>query len=146
MSRSAGTIGAKIAINPQGLPMTTRHLAQPSWRDELDSFSRQHEGWIVSLKATTSGGEVTFDAHDVPLLGIESTPSQPPNIQVALGNRRDHLAHIVRNATAVQVELTSNGADRALVIESADGSRTTLQFRSPARPEEVDGLPDRTHE
>jgi len=38
--------------------MATRVLAQPSWRDELDSVSRQREEWVVSLRATTPGGEV----------------------------------------------------------------------------------------
>ena len=37
-------------------------------------------------------------------------------------------------------------ADRALVIDSADGTRTTLQFTSPMRSEEVDGVPDLSSE
>jgi hypothetical protein len=125
--------------------MAIRHLAQPFWHDELDSFSRQHEGWLVSLRAATPRGEVTFDAHDVPLLGVVSSSTQPTEIEVALGNRRDHLSHIVSNATAVHLELTADGADRGLIIDSADGTRTTLQFKSAARPEEVDGLAEHTH-
>jgi len=35
-----------------------RDIPRESWRDELDSVSRQREEWVVSLRATTPGGEV----------------------------------------------------------------------------------------
>jgi len=126
--------------------MSSRDLAQPSWRDELDSFSRKHAGWRVSLRTTDPGGEETFAARDVPLIGVARTAPDTKDIEVALGDRREHVAHIVADATAVRVELTAEGADRALVIDSADGTRTTLQFASPMRSEEVDGVPDLSSE
>ena len=104
--------------------MSSRDLAQPSWRDELDSFSRKHAGWRVSLRTTDPGGEETFAARDVPLIGVARAAPDTKDIEV------------------VRVELTAEGADRALVIDSADGTRTTLQFASPMRSEEVDGVPD----
>jgi len=125
--------------------MPSRDLAQPSWRDELDSFSRTHAGWRVSVRTTTAGGEETFAARDVPLVGVARTAPDTQDIEVAVGDR-DHVAHIIPDATAVRVELTPEGADRALVIDSADGTRTTLQFESPMRPEEVDGIPEFSRE
>jgi len=123
--------------------MAARDFAQPSWGDELDSFSRQHAGWRVSLRTTTPDGETTVAARGVPLLGVACAASDATDIEVALGDRADHVAHIVPEATSVRVELTPEGADRALVIDGADGTTTTLQFESPMRPEEVDGVPDR---
>ena len=122
--------------------MGARDIAQRSWGDELDSFSRQHAGWRVSLRTTTPDGGITLAARGVPLLGVARAGSDTADIEVALGDRADHVAHIVPEAMAVRVELTPDGADRALVIDSADGTTTTLQFDSPMRPEEVDGVPD----
>jgi hypothetical protein len=64
-------------------------------REELDSFSRQHEGWIVSIITRSPKGDMTVAAREV---------------------------------------------------HGHDGTTTTIEFRSPMRPEEVDGLPARNHQ
>jgi hypothetical protein len=47
----------------------------------------------------------------------------------------------VHNPTAFRVDLTANDAERALIICGNGGTITTIEFRSPMRPEDVDGLP-----
>src|SRR5690349_12004885 len=47
--------------------MGIRHLSSESWQEELDSFSRRHEGWIVSINTRKAHGGVAVEARDVPL-------------------------------------------------------------------------------
>jgi hypothetical protein len=51
-----------------------------------------------------------------------------------------HITHAVHGVTRVSVEQTTDGADSALLVDSADGTRTVLRFRTAVLPETVDGL------
>jgi hypothetical protein len=121
--------------------MTIRDIPRDCWRDEIDRFSRQHEGWIVSIKTRHADGQVAVDAHDVPLHGVSASSPQSGDIAIVVGQRRSHLTHEVRDPTALRLDLTDDEADRALIIDSHDGTTATVELRSPMRPEAVDGLP-----
>ena len=121
--------------------MTVRQIAPDSWTAELDGFTRRHEGWLVSIKLRAADGSTAVGAHDLPLLGVSRGSRDPNHIAIAVGDADDHLIHDVHDATVLGVELTADLAERALVIESEDGSTTSVEFRSPVRVEEVDGLP-----
>jgi len=119
--------------------MTTREIPRERWREELDSFSRQHEGWIVRVDITESG-QTRTEARDVPLYGVSVDNPRKDAIAVVVGHEPvDHVTHEVMRPVAVSIEQTDSGAERALRIRADDGSTTTVEFRSPMRPDEVDG-------
>src|SRR5437763_9328126 len=121
--------------------MSIRKIPRESWRDELDSFSRQHEGWIVSLTVKQPGGDRATEAHDLPLQGVSPASPHSNDIAITVGAGSKHLTHEVHNPTGLALDLTEEGAKRALLIHGRDGTTTSVEFRSPMRPEEVDGLP-----
>jgi hypothetical protein len=121
--------------------MPVQDIAPESWTEELDSFSRQHEGWIVSLTTRNADSNVAVEARDLPLLGISAAAPQSNDIAISVGNDRQHLTQEVRDVEAVEIDLTAERARRGLIIHGKDGSTTRVEFRSPMRPEDVDGLP-----
>ena len=121
--------------------MSVRPIAPDSWTAELDSFSRQHEGWLVSIKTRTSDGAVAVQVRDLPLQGVSPVSRESNDIAVTVGDAHSHLTHDVHDVVALHMELTGERAERALVIDAKDGSSTSIEFRSPMRVEEVDGLP-----
>ncbi|HKB09431.1 MAG TPA: DUF5335 family protein [Vicinamibacterales bacterium] len=121
--------------------MSSVAIAPDRWRSELDSFSRQHEGWIVSLTTRTADGTVGVQARDVPLEGVSQASPDADDIVVQVGGSDGHMSHEIRGVTAVTIDMADDRARRALVVDSRDGTQTTIAFRSPVRPEEVDGLP-----
>jgi hypothetical protein len=126
--------------------MTIRTIARNSWPGELDSFSRQHEGWIVSVKTRAPDGQVAVEARGLPLQGVSPGTPDWKDIAILVGDTHTRFEHDVQNPVSIQVELTANRAERALIIDSEDGTTTTIEFRSPTRPEEVDGIPFIDHE
>ena len=80
-------------------------------------------------------------ARELPLLSVSPASHHSHDVAVHLGTADAQFTHDVSDAVAVNLELTDEGAERALTIEARDGSTTTIEFRSPMRPEEVDGLP-----
>jgi Family of unknown function (DUF5335)/Family of unknown function (DUF6496) len=125
--------------------MRIRDIARDSWREALDGFSRQHEGWVVSVTTRTINGDVAVAARDVPLQGIGPASPRSDDLAIIVGGSRGHLTHEVRDPATVQIELTADEAERALIIQDKDGTTTTVEFRSPMRSEEVDGLPSYDH-
>ncbi len=122
--------------------MTMREIPRSEWREQLDTFSRQHEGWLVRVAIAEADGRVHTEVRDLPLQGVSA--DDPENIRVAVmtGDAPDdHVTHEVARPTGIEIERTDAGADRALRIRAEDGTTTTVEFRSPMRPEEVDGIP-----
>lgn len=124
------------------MEMRSRTIAKDSWREELDSFSRRHDGWLVSITTQGSNGNVATVVQDVPLDGVSPASPQSDDIAILVG-REEHLMHEVHQPVSLRIELTADEAERALIISDKAGTTTTIEFRSPMRPEDVDGLPAR---
>jgi hypothetical protein len=120
--------------------MHSREIERPEWRTFLDSFSRQHEGWLVTVEEVPGGeGSTCVEARDLPLQGISLDGDGA--ISVAVGDGPgNHLTHTVAHPTRVIVEQTDAGADQALRINRDRDEATRIRFRSAVRPEEVDGI------
>src|SRR5262245_28027921 len=117
-----------------------RMIPQSRWREELTSFSQQHDGWIVSVSSQGRDGAIGFDARNMRLRDISVGAPQANEISVEVGGPNGHSMHDIRDVTSVAVDVAGDGIERGLVIESADGSTTTVTFRSAIRPDEVDGI------
>ena len=123
--------------------MPSRDIPREQWVTFLDSFSRQHEGWLVNVEVVTDGLGVHKEMRDKRLIGVSADlKSRGSNaISVIAGDRSDdHLNHIINGATRIALEETEEGAHKGLRIDAADGETTLLLFRSPALPETVDGV------
>ena len=119
--------------------MDAKTIPHDRWREELDRFSRQHEGWIVSVTIEPSARSARVEAHDMPLQGVVA--DRDDAIAVIVGDTADaRVTHEVPHAVTVRIEMTDVGAERALLIQDASGSTTTVAFRAPMRPDEVDGV------
>ena len=74
--------------------MSTRDIPKDRWCDELDTFSRQHEGWIVRVDVSGADGTTHTQARDLPLIGVSCDAPQSDRIAIMAGNRvDDHLTH-----------------------------------------------------
>ena len=123
--------------------METREIPRSEWRSFFDVFSRQHEGWLATLE--NFGQEIGAQAEpgELPLKSVTLTPvvGKSEAITINLGSiPKDHIQHTVIEPTHVWLVQTSEGANAALEIESADETKTLLRFRSPVLPELVDGV------
>src|SRR5258707_5197311 len=114
--------------------MTIRNIAQDSWRDELDSFSRQHEGWIVSIKTRSHGGAVAVAARDVPLQGVSLASPPSGDIAISVGGTRGHLTHEIHDSAPVEVDLTPHEAQHAPINPRPDWPDNSLEAPSAPPP------------
>jgi hypothetical protein len=123
--------------------MQTQEIPKSEWRQFFDSFSRQHEGWLATLEVLGADFGAQEEGQELPLAGVSlsSGGDEAEAISIDLGTTPDrHVSHAISEPTAVWLEQTEEGANAALEIEVADGTKTLLRFRSPMPAEFVDGV------
>jgi hypothetical protein len=123
--------------------MKTKEIPKTEWPKFFDSFSRQHEGWLVNLEIFGSEIGAQVEERQLALEGItdEWDETAGNTIMIMMGAKPDdHITHSIVRPTAVNVEQTDEGADAALAIKGEDGTTALLRFRSAVMPEMVDAI------
>ena len=123
--------------------MKTKEIPRNEWQEFFNIFSRQHEGWLVTLEILGSEIGAQVEEHGLPFEGIvdEENAVQGHEILMMFGAKRDdHITHSISNPATVSLEQTDERADAALAIKSADGVTALLRFRSAVLPEMVDAV------
>ena len=123
--------------------MQTKEIAKNEWTQFFDSFSRKHQGWLVSVEIFGPEIGAQVEQRQMTLEGItdEWDEIEGNTIIIMTGAKTEgHISHSITHPTAVSVEQTDEGADAALAIKSEDGATTLLRFRSAVLPEMVDAV------
>lgn len=123
--------------------MKTKEIPKNEWPKFFDSFSRQHEGWLVTLEILGPDIGAQIEEHDLAFEGIVDEWDEVRGNQIVIMTGvqpEDHLTHSISRPTQVRLEQTDERADAALEIKSADGVIALLRFRSALLPEMVDGV------
>ena len=120
--------------------MPTDEIRPPEWREFFDTFSRAHEGWLVTIEVLGRLG-AQEEARELPLVGVTAEEqSHGGSISIMVGEGERNLTHTIAQPTRVWVQRTDEGAEAAVEIEAKTGEKTLLRFRSAVPPELVDGM------
>jgi hypothetical protein len=119
-----------------------KEVPREEWAEYLDGFSRQHEGWLVTVEVLGAEVGAQVEAQELPLRGVTAElKGGEDTVTIILGGEgAERVTHTVIRPAHVRVEQAASGADMTLQIESADGTVTLVRFRSPMLPETVDGV------
>ena len=123
--------------------MKTKDIPEDDWIDFFDNFSRQYQGWLVTLEILGSEIGAQVEGRDLTLEGITVDQDKEAGSAISIMTGAapdDHITHNINRPTTVSLEQNEEGADAALAIKSADGTTALLRFRSPMLPEWVDGV------
>jgi hypothetical protein len=116
--------------------MLTLEIPARDWSRVLDEFSSVHEGWLVSLDLKAPAIGAQREISRLPLVGVTAeSGANDPTITIAAARRDgEHISHIIHAPTHVRLERTTDGADVALEVESADGTAAVLRFGNAIHP------------
>jgi hypothetical protein len=121
----------------------TQEIPRGEWASFFNRFSRQHAGWLVTVKVRAPELGTRVEAKDLPLRGLSLEPGRDEPSRIAILLERPHGAHLTHFVDAparIRLKQTEAGADLALQIQSAGRVGTQIVFRSAMRPEMVDGI------
>src|SRR5205823_9057562 len=96
-------------------PMPSRDIPREKWVPFLDSFSRQHERWLVNMEVVTDGLGVHKELREKRLIGVSADLKSRGSgtISIIAGDRSDdHVNHIINGPTRVALEETEEGAHK----------------------------------
>jgi uncharacterized protein DUF5335 len=118
--------------------MQTRDIPREQLVRFFDDFSKNHEGWIVTLEVLGSDIGDQEEANRLPLVGISADVKAGENrIEIIVGGRPDaDVTRFINAPKHVWVKEPRIPGDEAIEIESEDGIKTLLNFHH-VRPEET---------
>ncbi len=120
--------------------MRNRQVPRTEWYRFFREFSRRHEDWLVTVRILSPVYGSQVESSDLPLEGIVADHAGHGPIEIHVGRSpQHHVEHEVCDPRQVWVELSSDGAEEAIDIESEDGTKTVIQFRSAFPPRQVNG-------
>jgi Family of unknown function (DUF5335) len=122
--------------------MSTIEVTRNDWTSFFDTFSKQHQGWLASLEVLGDEVGAQREVIELPLEGISvNAEEDPESLIISFGKTpKDHVTHTVDRPRHVWVNQTVEGVHESLEFEEEDNQKTLLRFRSPIRPELVDGI------
>ena len=124
--------------------MRNRLVPRSEWINFFGEFNRHHEGRPVAVTVLSPGFGSQIEANDLPFEGIVAPVEEGP-ISIHVGSRPErHVEHEIRDPRQVWVEMDENGVEKALDVESSDGTKTILEFLEAsggARPTSAAGPP-----
>lgn len=116
-------------------------IVQEQWVSFLDSFSREHQGWLATIEVVSSSGRIVV-AHGRALKGISIDQTHDrQRVYIHVGDSPDeHVTHTVDAPTGLRFKQIEGGRHAGLEIRSSDGTTSVIRFRTAARPETLDGI------
>jgi hypothetical protein len=110
--------------------MQTRDIPREQWIRFFDDFSKNHEGWIVTLEVLGADIGDQEEADRLPLVGISADVKDRENwIEIIIGGRPDvDVTHFIEKPKHIWVKEPKFPGDEAIEIESEDGIKTILNF------------------
>jgi hypothetical protein len=110
--------------------MIGREIPAKEWSRSLDSFSRDHLGWLARLEVMGDDLGDQLEADSLPFAGV-SADAERRTIWVALAKSADdHITHSIDHVSALRI--VDGDASPSIQIEAEDGAKTLLRLtRTP---------------
>jgi hypothetical protein len=113
--------------------MKNRQVPRAEWSRFFDDFSRRHEHEPATVRVLSRRLGNQVEANALALEGIVASPMGDA-ISIHLGGAPErHVEHPVESPEQVWVELTEDGTETAVAIESAADVQTIVEL-APAHP------------
>jgi hypoxanthine phosphoribosyltransferase len=103
------------------------------WSEFAESYGAEHRAWLADISVAEPDGRERVVVHARPLEEIRLTGDA---VRIALAGGDSWVAE--RPSTMAALD-DAEGRHVGLAVDSRDGRRVVLAFRSPARPEMLDG-------
>ena len=131
------------ANNPEDFMTKSSEIAKKLWPGFCDDYSRQHQGWLVSLEThdpLNSPAHLQAMAGELAFQGVVLQDHGPaPELLVTLGRGEEIFTHRIVQPTRIITLETDAGLHEGLLIQDDNGGQLRIRFRVPASPEALDG-------
>jgi hypothetical protein len=123
-----------------GKIMCTPVVPHNEWDQFLQSFTRRHRGWLVSIETYDLQTAESVASRYAPLESVELDleDKNNPRINVVVRDGQMVIKRILFQPSDLMVQISEDGKEESLRIVSVN-TVTTVRFRVTTSPELVDG-------
>ena len=117
--------------------MLTTEIPRDQWVRFFDGFSKDREGWIVTVEIVDSDLGDQNETTGLPLVGISADAKDGENrVELIIGDSPDaHVTRIIESPRRVWLKNDDLPGHEAIEVEGGDGSMTLLHFHHIDQPE-----------
>lgn len=121
--------------------MQTIEIPRDQWVRALDQFSREHQGWLITMELVGMDVGDQIPVTNLPLVGVAADVKDGENrIAIMAGDRPDaHVTHFVESPKRVWIEKSDDPRHDALAVEDREGHKIIVEFNH-VDPDEADRL------
>jgi hypothetical protein len=116
----------------------SREIPADEWRSFFESFSEQHENWLVHLEAFHGERRLASEHLRLKSISVEAADADGMILIIGEGETTE-ISHLTRKPTRVLLKQNEAGADEGIQIDS-ENAAILLRFRAAVLPELVDGI------
>lgn len=122
--------------------MATREIERNKWTEEFNRLSRMHLGRVIDIEVIGEEIGAQTESKNMPFEGISADFKDNENrIEISVGASPDsHVTRSITEPASVYLKQSNAGEDEALEIETADGTKTILRFRSSSQANSASAL------
>jgi Family of unknown function (DUF5335) len=111
--------------------MRNRLVPHAEWFTFFRDFTERRAGHPVILRVMNPKLGSQVEAHDLPLMGLVAGATGRGPISIHVGDSTTgNIEHEVPDPVSVWVEVSPEGEEAAIEIESEDGTKTILEFET----------------
>ena len=121
--------------------MRTTEIPRDQWMQALDQFSKEHQGWIITMELVGVDVGDQIPATNLPLVGVSADVKDGENrISIMVGDSPDaHVTHVVDSPKRVWIEKSDDPRHDAIAVEDNEGHKIIVEFNhvDPDEPDRV---------
>jgi hypothetical protein len=119
----------------------SREIPPDEWAQFFETFSGQHENWIVRVETFNRDNAEQLASETLRLKSISVDQTDPAKKMIVFIGEGEttELSHLIRKPSRVLMTQTETGADEGVEIDSENGL-VVIRFRCAVLPELVDGV------
>lgn len=133
MTFTGGQVLGAISGQPSGEPARPvggevgREVPRERWREFLDAFSRNHNGWMINIEVLDRAEGPHIEVEDRAFEGISADDAAGEHTISVFSGRTlgEHLAHLISRPRRLHLLRADE-----LEIEDEDGNITRVRLRS----------------
>ena len=110
--------------------MRNQMVPRNEWPKFFDKLSRRHQGSLATVRVFGPRIGSQVEARNLPLGGFVCAVGSTSTISIHLGSAppQSHIEHEIDQPKQVWVEMSDEGVEEVLEVESMDGTKTMIQL------------------
>lgn len=121
--------------------MQTIEIPRDQWLQALDQFSKEHQGWLITVELVGMDVGDQISVANLPLVGLAADVKDGENrVAIMAGDKPEaHVTHFIESPKRVWIEKSDDPRYDVIAVEDREGHKFIVEFNH-VDPDDPDRL------